>query len=177
MSRRRCRQRQAMSSKQRVQMYRQRKKARDAFRQTEQHLLDQSAGHDEASPIEVDESLLKKKIRDWSNKYRIAKRAIDDLLAILTSSGVESLPKNHRTLQKTPTNIALNEISGGHQWHNALGKSLRRIFNDLDRNIRISLNINIDGLPLYNSSGITFYPILASIHGMHKSKMNFIIFD
>lgn len=37
---------------------------------------------------------------------------------------------------------------------------------DLNRNISISLNFNVDGLPIFKSSKQTFWPILATIHEM-----------
>lgn len=106
------------------------------------------------------------KIRDWANKHRISKRSLDDLLAILAASGIDSLPKNHRTLQKTPKNTVISVVGGGHFWYNGLEKCLKQIFTNLDKDIVLSLNFNIDGLPLYKSSTITFYPILAAIHGI-----------
>lgn len=112
---------------------------------------------------------LKSKLRNWANSFRVSKRAIDGLLAILNSSEIDSLgqlPKNHRTLLGTPVNIEIEEIAGGQLWYNGLEKCLIQIFSALDRNISISLNFNIDGLPLYNSSKISFWPILASIYGM-----------
>lgn len=108
---------------------------------------------------------LKNGIQKWANQYRISKRAVDNLLHVLNSNG-SNLPKNHRTLQSTPINVSLTEVAGGKMWFNGLEKCLRKIFSQLDRNLTIKLNFNIDGLPLYNSSKISFLPILASIHGM-----------
>lgn len=118
------------------------------------------------SSSEIKLSTLKIELQEWVNSQRISKRAVDSLLAILNSHGIKSLPKNHRTLLQTPVNIEINEISGGHLWYNGLETNLRLIFCSLDRDISISLNFNIDGLPLYNSSKISFWPILSSIHGM-----------
>lgn len=157
----------------RVRMHRQRKKLKLSLRQKEQQVflndLDQTDMIQNENPVNTNgESAAKIKIRDWANMHRISKRAIDDLLGILISCGVDSIPRNHRTLQETPTNIVINDISGGQYWHNGLGKCIQQIFSNIDRDISISLNFNIDGLPLYKSSAITFYPILATIHGTYS---------
>lgn len=119
--------------------------------------------------------LFEEKLRLWSCENRISKRAVDGLLSILISAGMKTLPKNHRTLQRTPTNIEIFEIAGSKLWHNGLTKCLKNVFSTLDRDIAIQLNFNIDGLPIYNSSKLCFYPILASIHGMMNIlKLNLI---
>lgn len=105
-------------------------------------------------------------LRRWSLENRISKRGLDSLLAILKLSGMRNLPKNHRTLQRTPTNVQINEVAGGCLWYNGLSKCLTKIFSAVDRDITLELNFNIDGLPIYKSSKLCFYPILASIHGM-----------
>lgn len=151
----------------RVKMYRQRKKLKTELRSLERKNI--AMCHLEKEKINVDnenESTLKSKLRDWVNSYRISKRAVDNLLSILKSSGINSLPKNHRTLLETPTDIKINELAGGKFWYNGIENSLKSIFSTLDSDISISLNFSVDGLPLYNSSKICFWPILASIHGL-----------
>lgn len=165
-----------ISNKNRVRMHRQLKKMRLEIRQSEQQVFLNNVTQSDVDPIENTlnddgESDLKIKIRDWANMHRISKRAIDDLLGILISSGIDSVPRNHRALQQTPTNNVINDVSGGLYWYNGLGKCIEQIFCKLDRNIKISLNFNIDELPLYKSSSITFYPILATIHGMHSHQI------
>lgn len=167
----------AISNKNRVRMCRHRKKLKNAIRQRNQQVILNTGAEIGVTPPENTlnehiESNLKTKLRDWCNRHRIAKTAINDLLGILISSGIDSIPKNHRTLQKTPTNLEINTVAGGHYWHNGLEKCLMQIFCKLDRDIEISLNFNIDGLPLYKSSTIAFYPILAAIHGMHTQNEN-----
>lgn len=163
----------------RVRMHRQRKKLKRTIRQIENNVfwnnVDQINVIQTENPLnENSESALKIKIRDWANKHRISKCAIDDLLSVLISCGIDSVPRNHRTLQRTPTNIVINDVGGGQFWYNGLGKCIEHIFCNLDRDIRISLNFNIDGLPLYKSSSITFYPILATIHGKHLHEIRAI---
>lgn len=102
----------------------------------------------------------------WINKYRIAKRAVNGLLHILNSVGITDLPKDYRTLLDTPINVQIADVAGGKMWYNGLAYSLQKCLANIDKNAEILLNFNIDGLPLYRSSKLTFYPILASINGI-----------
>lgn len=154
-------------NKVRVRMYRQRKKLKSIFREREHQMdtINQNVIAQANPSNENVEPTLRIEIRDWASVHKLSKRSIDDLLAILVSSGIDSIPKNHRTLQRTPTDIKINKVAGGSLWINGLEKCLQRIFSTLDRSISISLNFNIDGLPLYKSLTINFYPILAAING------------
>lgn len=147
----------------RVQMHRKRKEIK-----RERVLSFNTQSEEQRDQIETNENdspTLRNKLQNWANSFRISKRAVDSLLCTLNSSGITSLPKNHRTLLKTPINIEINEVAGGQFWYHGLLKNLKIIFSSLDHDIAISMNFNIDGLPLYNSSKICFWPILASIHG------------
>lgn len=169
-----------VSNKVRARMCRQRKKLKSSNRRIEQqiclNMATQSVCFQDENNLNRN-SDLKIKIRDWANVHRISKRAIDDLLSALISSGIDSVPRNHRTLQQTPTNVIISDVSGGKYWYNGLAKSIKQIFSSLDKNIRISLNFNVDGLPLYKSSPIAFYPILANIHGLYQFTTNHNSFD
>lgn len=150
---------QPMSSAMRVRMHRERKKMK---KERQQFLTNsKSFSVEPSSPPS-----LKTDIRDWANSFRISKQALDGLLCILNSNGIKSVPKNHRTLLNTPVNLEINDIAGGKLWYNGLEKSIKQIFSAIDCDWTISLNINVDGLPLYKSSKTSFWPILVSIHGM-----------
>lgn len=153
------RKKQTISSALRVRMHRLREKMK---KERKQYVANSIISVESSSPPPC----LKTELRDWANSHRIAKRALDELLCILNSHGIESVPKNHRTLLGTPVNLHINEIAGGKFWYNGLEKSIRQIFSGIDCDWTISLNVNVDGLPLYKSSKITFWPILVSIYGM-----------
>lgn len=117
-----------------------------------------------STPQSSNKPILKIGLQNWASEFRISKRAVDSLLGLLNSTGFKDLPKNHRTLQGTPIHVPITDTAGGKMWFNGLNKCLRSTFSNLDRNLNIGLNFNIDGLPLFNSSKISFCPILASIH-------------
>lgn len=115
----------------------------------------------------IEELSFKEQLIHWINQHRISKRAVNDLLNILSLNGIDDLPKDYRTLLQTPVSVhmTIKNVAGGQMWYNGLAHSLQKIFVDIEANATLSLKINIDGLPLYKSSKLTFYPILASIHG------------
>lgn len=164
------------SVQERVRMFREREKKRKEQSDRVNSYLQQqlSDNLNVSDPLEesaIDNDMnLQNKLRDWANSYHISKRAINDLLSILHSNGMRNLPKNFRTLQKTPLTIELVNIAGGKLWYKGVGNCLKTIFPNLSQNITISLNFNIDGLPLFNSSKTCFWPILASIHEMPHVK-------
>lgn len=158
----------------RVRMHRQRKQLKNTSQQQHSNITqnitrsENFARSENETHARTEPPTLKTKLRHWANSYRISKRAIDSLLSVLNSSGISSVPRNHRTLFETPINVEINEIAGGKYWYNGLEKSLKLIFSSLDRDTAISLNFNVDGLPLFNSSKTSFWPILASINGIHE---------
>lgn len=121
--------------------------------------------HDSIQPSNLKESL-----RSWAINYHIQQKAVTALLKILISVGFTSLPSDSRALMKTPRTVDIENRAGGQYWHNGLSNCLSRIFAKLTSNIEIQLNFNIDGLPLFNSSPIGFWPILANIHEMPDIK-------
>lgn len=108
---------------------------------------------------------LREQLAEWVNEYRIPKRAVNGLLPILISYGAQSLPRDYRTLLSTPTNVEIIPVAGGNLWYNGIKRVMGILYQDLDANLDIALTFNIDGLPLYKSSKLNFYPILASIFG------------
>lgn len=104
-------------------------------------------------------------LRTWAIEFRIKGNALTALLKILISVGMKHLPQDSRSLLKTPRIVEVSNRAGGQYWYNGIQKCLSRTFAKLSSNLMIKLNINIDGLPLFKSSPVGFWPILANIHG------------
>lgn len=85
---------------------------------------------------------------------------------------MHSIPKDYRSLLRTPRHIEISPVSGGQLWYNGIKTNLQRIFSKLDEDIHVALNVNVDGIPLFKSSQRCFWPILASIHGSYLMKIN-----
>lgn len=109
------------------------------------------------------------KLRFWSIRHNITKRAVNDLLRTLKKIGVNFLPKDSRSLCKTPRTTIITPNGSGKYWYNGIEPNIRLKFPNLTENIVVQLNFNVDGVPLFKSSGTEFWPILANIHS--KSEM------
>lgn len=105
------------------------------------------------------------RLRLWVHEHNISQRAISALLKLLICFGLDFLPMDCRTLMQTPKSVEIIEIANGKFWYDGIGSNLRRILPELKNNLCISLKINIDGLPLFESSKIQMWPILVDIHG------------
>lgn len=106
-------------------------------------------------------------LRIWSVRHNIAHYALKDLLGLIREKYNDtSLPMDPRTLLDTPQGIGklCTEIAGGKYWHYGLAACLNKWFENLSNDINISVNINIDGLPIYKSSKFQLCPILCNIH-------------
>lgn len=113
---------------------------------------------------------LKQALRSWAIERNINKRSVTALLSILRSAGINSLPADCRTLLQTPRKVEIIDLAGGKYWHNGLQNCLTRVFSKLSFNLCVELNVNVDGLPLFKSSPLEFWPILANVHGESLSK-------
>lgn len=129
---------------------------------------------------------LRNLLRLWAVDFHISQSAMNKLLEILRNIKILSdLPKDSRTLMKTPRSInEIVELAGGKFIHFGVEKNIKRSIKKYYKKIPkdVKININVDGLPLCNSSGSQFWPILGCIvdsfytqpfiisifHGFHK---------
>lgn len=112
-----------------------------------------------------DNASFSENLREWAIEHRITTLAINDLLKILICYGFYWLPADYRSFLSTPRNVEITTVANGKLWFNGIGKNLKQVFSTSNRDIIISLKFNVDGLPLFNSSKLQFWPILASIQG------------
>lgn len=109
---------------------------------------------------------LRKEVKMWAIKHNISHLAYNDLSEIFNKRINNILPKDARTLLHTTSeNVQIVALGTGHYWHNSLKKQLIKVLecNIVPLPATFSLNINIDGLPIYNSSRQQFWPILCNI--------------
>lgn len=105
------------------------------------------------------------RLKHWSITFGISMNALDALLDILKANGHQNLPKSYRTLLGTPRNIEIVDNGDAKYWYRGVAECLRVVFSKISRDLCIELKINMDGLPIFNSSKFQYWPILASIHG------------
>lgn len=108
------------------------------------------------------------KLAEWALTSFVTKNQLRGLLKVCNESLPFTLPIDPRTVMATPRIINLLTFEDGSQyWHHGLIDQLKSV---LIKNIptKLSLNINLDGLPLHKSSTNEFWPILCNIHEMKE---------
>lgn len=99
---------------------------------------------------------LSDKLRSLIVKYKISHNCCNSLLQILRSEGLE-VPKDVRTLMKTPKNHEIVHISGGSYVHLGIKNMLLPFLSRHNAQVYITphilkIGININGLPIAKSS-------------------------
>lgn len=105
------------------------------------------------------------KLADWATNYCVPFVIINALLLILREFHPE-LPVDARTLMSTPRQTNLKQLkSGGEYIHFGIRRGLEQMLNFgfFGGSSHLKLQFNVDGLPLFKSSGKTIWPILCSV--------------
>ncbi|KAK4880526.1 hypothetical protein RN001_008672 [Aquatica leii] len=114
------------------------------------------------------------KLSNWALTDNISHSSFYRLLNILRTekdpSQFKTLPKDPRTLLHTPTNVKPRNLDPGVFYYFGIEKSLNTMFQQNNYNITendvFELAVNIDGLPLSNSSASNLWPILAQVKSL-----------
>ena len=107
-------------------------------------------------------------LANWANKFLIKHNAIDGLLVLLKENGHPNLPVTARTLLQTQRNITIQKKPGMEYVYFPLAsqllKHLRKYPPDVvHRTNSLEISLNVDGLPLFKSSGTSLWPVLCAI--------------
>lgn len=140
-----------------------------------QNLSSESEG-DSESDIEQKKPL-SQQLGAWATTFQIPNIALLDLLTLLRQY-FPTLPKDPRTLLNTQVTYDVSDLAGGQYYHfgilSNLSQKAEPHFYLLDNGFCFSLQINIDGLPLFKSTSDQFWPILGKIQNL-GDKTPFII--
>jgi len=116
----------------------------------------------------IEKKTFLEELRLWAIKHKISFVALADLLRILIMYVIQLsfLPKDPRTLLRTPRNTNIIELAGGSYWHYGLNNIIENLKKEYTK-LKVAVNefqliLNVDGLPLSKSSKSTFWPILVS---------------
>lgn len=132
-------------------------------------LCDHGVSMDAEETILERNTILRSSLRRWAIQHQISHMALKDLLAVINTDIDTMLPEDPRTLLETPQEVTLTYIGEDAQyWHHGLEKCLRSLFRNINEPKTISININMDGLPIFNSSSLEFWPILFNIAEMPR---------
>ena len=101
----------------------------------------------------------------WAIKYNCNRDCTNDLLKILREKG-HDLPKDCRSLFNTPRIVKYKEKCGENYLYLGIMSGVVQILDSISLKVNeISLDVNIDGLPLFKSSKLQLWPILGSFVG------------
>lgn len=115
-------------------------------------------------------------LRTWVHKYHIQKSAVSELLKFLREMGFTDLPADSRTLLHTPKVHNSVSLVPGFYSHIGLKKALDSYMQSSAETFSIlSIDLNIDGLNISESSNNTLWPILARITGSNAKSIIFVV--
>jgi hypothetical protein len=111
----------------------------------------------------------------WATRHGCTQTSVNCLLEIFRScgfngrqAGLPKVPKDSRTLLKTPRWIETHVKCGGEYAYWGVEKGIVEILNRNPNFVRrydvINLSVNIDGVPLFKSSNAQFWPILCKFY-------------
>lgn len=112
---------------------------------------------------------LRTSLRKWAIEFSIKHSALKSVIGIINlrfEKGSNILPEDPRTFLQTPRTVKTIALSDGEYWHNGFENCLKDVFVNISEHVEISVNINMDGLPLFKSSKTEFWPILFNITEM-----------
>lgn len=117
------------------------------------------------------------RLKSCAVSNKITHTALKGLLGILSDSRCEvnsfhMLPKDPRTFLSTPAKSILRRVEPGLYFHFGIRKSLEHHFRKFGQNPTetVQVGINVDGLPLSESTFSQIYPILGYIYPPSECK-------
>lgn len=139
---------------------------------------DHSDGTESSSDTETNETakpvcMFLDEIAAWSISHDVTREGTNELLSILRHSGYfykSDIPKDARTLKKTPRDVNVIDKCGGNYTYfgiemGLLEMSSKFVISNFQNNC-IALDFNIDGIPIQDSSNYEFWPILCSVYNL-----------
>lgn len=139
-------------------------------------LLDQSTLVSKLENDATNNLTISDKLQLLITQYKVSHNFCNSLLQVLKSEGLD-VPKDVRTLMKTPKNHTIVNISGGSYIHLGLKHMLLPILsrNNAQKYMTshiLKIGINLDGLPISKSSKSQLWPILISVLNFKELKEN-----
>jgi len=124
---------------------------------------------DGSNDSDSDESSLQNLLRGWVATYSVSFVSLSALLSILRQH-IPDLPKDPRTLMGTPRDACtdIKCVSKGSYYHFGVESGIKSMlessqYERVEGGNIVSMQINIDGIPLFKSTGGQFWPILGKL--------------
>jgi hypothetical protein len=112
---------------------------------------------------------IQESLREWACTYNISHSSLQALLLILKNVD-SSLPMDPRTLLKTPQNLTLIPVFPGYYFHFGLIDGIKFVLQSSGScGHAFDLQLNVDGVPLFQSTTKGFWVILGRIVQIENS--------
>uniref|UniRef100_A0A182VSD7 Uncharacterized protein n=1 Tax=Anopheles minimus TaxID=112268 RepID=A0A182VSD7_9DIPT len=109
-------------------------------------------------------------LRRWAISKNQTYESIEEVMEIIRRVSNCKLPKDARTLLKINRNPSAEilTVQGGQYWYHGIQKCISNELShvNLATDATLLINVSIDGLPIFKSSNLQFWPILINIHEM-----------
>ena len=103
----------------------------------------------------------KDKLQKWAVETEQTRATLNSLLEILRSESF-SLPKDARTLIKSPKPIQIQQKCGGNYFYLGIARCIVEYLRHNQPEQCLKFDFFVDGLPLFKSSFVQLWPILCS---------------
>lgn len=115
-------------------------------------------------------------LRTWTNSWNINKGAVSELLKHLRGAGFPNLPADSRTLLHTPKVQSTISVLPGLYSHIGLKDALDSYMSSSQLQFtELSVDFNIDGVPISKSSSSAFWLMLAQIFGPNAYRKIYVV--
>ena len=119
----------------------------------------------ENSDVEIEVNLCQE-LQKWYIEHSVNHKQFSELLKILKKhSCFKNLPSDSRSIVKIPPQPVSVDLAPGKYVHFGLEKQIKKIKPE-STPLRLQLQINVDGLPIFKSNSINFWPILGYFVGI-----------
>lgn len=131
---------------------------------------------DDESDEEHSSESLRDSLRHWTSEFNVTQTATTALQKILRENGLSDLPSDARTLLQTAKHRDIVSVPPGQYCHIGLRKALAYYKRNYASNADVlTVDFNIDGLPISNSSQSHFWMILAGVTANSCSRQIYVV--
>ena len=126
--------------------------------------------HKDDNNFNPEENSIYEHLAEWTVKYKISLAALAALLVILNCYSIFSaLPKDPRTLLSTPQKYLIQNLAGGSYYYRGIKNGLNSMMScRLPDTSKLNLQVNVDGLPLFQSNNMQLWPILGLVNELKE---------
>ena len=114
------------------------------------------------------------RLKKLAVKHNLPQAVVNDVLDLLNDLNVPGLPKDARTLMKSGGSVSdVVSKAGGRYFYFGIESTLKTMASKMknSRHKTMTLQVNIDGMPLFKSSRSSLWPILFNVKEWKKGEV------